>query len=70
MMMIFLAIVFRNSIFVNQKPDFNIILHFHDANEAEDRAVEQMDGTNEEGEDYSGITDISLPWWLGGMVRV
>ena len=57
-MMIFLVIILRNPRPVDLKPDFNIILHFHDDESVESAA----DGKNEDGEDYSGITDISLPW--------
>ena len=55
MMMIFLVIMLRNSRPVDLKPDFNVILHFHDGEEA----LVTVEGKNEEGEDYSGMADIN-----------
>ena len=50
---IVLVIIFCLYISANLKPDFNIILHFHDTEDVEVNAAAGYVGKDEAGEDYA-----------------
>ena len=54
---IVLVIIFCLYISANLKPDFNIILHFHDTEDAEDNGAKDYAGNHEAGEDYDSIVN-------------